>query len=254
MNRRRGLSLLELTLVLSLGVFIVVATGLSLRNAVKVWINTSGRDLALREIFKAQAALSRDLVTASSAPQRFQIVNCPASLGGGADGQALHWVSPVNSTSGEMVTLNDGSRSPYFFRNIFYYVSVPTDYANLFAATCSGGNEGGFDYNCPFKILIRGEEDENPAFDPSNPSSQDQLIPALTPLLVRPTGFPRSTQRKTIAINLLSLQATQIGNEIAIHLWAVSIQDARSRTALGTTSYRQGGYTVQTRFSVFRKN
>jgi hypothetical protein len=254
MSPRRAVSMLELVIVVALGSLIVIATALALKNAVKVWVNTSGRDLALREIFKAQAALQRDLATASAQPNHLQIINSPASLGGGADGHCLHWLSAVNGTTSEFHTLNDGSGQPYFFRNIFYYVTVPTDYSTLFSSTCVGGNEGGFDYNCPFKILVRGEEDQNPTFNPSHSGSQDVLLPGIAALLVRPTGFPRTTARKTVAINLLSLQATRNNKEISIDLRAVSIPDARRRSALGTTSYREGGFTVRSRFSVFLRN
>lgn len=251
MSRKRAHSLLEAMVVLALGSFVTLVTALALSNALKIFNNTSGRDTALRDLSKARRALEMDLNQASA---DLAITQSPASLGGGADGDAVNYLSAVNVTDGSIATLADGSGNPYFFQNIFYYITVPTDHNTLFGFNCVGGNEGGYDYNCPHKVLIRGIEDQNPIYDPADTGSVDTLLTPLVPFLVRPTGFPNTLARDTIAINLLTFQVVQVGRELRVDLRAVSIPDARRKVAIGTTSFRETGYTLQYRFSVFPRN
>ena len=248
---RRGISLLEMLIVLAMGSLITLMTALTLSNSIKIFNNTSGRDSAMRELNKARRALELDLNQAS---EDFSIVQTPASLGGGADGDAINYLSAVNVTDGTIATLPDGSGNPYFFQNIFYYITVPANHDALFGVSCVGGNEGGYDYNCPHKILIRAVEEQNPTYDPSDDTTVETLLSSLSTFLVRPTGFPNTLARDTVAINLLTFQMVQVGQEIRVDLRAVSLADARRKVSIGTTSFRDTGYTLQYRFSVFPRN
>mgnify|MGYP003584879972 CR=1 FL=1 len=244
MSRKRGASLLEAMLVLALGSFFSLITVAALNNTLKVYNNTAGRDTALRELNKARRMLERDLNQASSA--HLAIAPSPASLGGGADGDSLNFLSAVNATSGEIAVLQDGSGNPYFFQNLIYYLTVPTTHTS-----CLGANEGGYDYNCPHKILIRALENENPAYDFT---TMDELISPLTPLLTRPAGYPNTLARDTVAINLLSFRVAQVGDALEVDLRAVSLADAQRRLAIGHTSLRTSSYTLQYRFSAYPRN
>ena len=252
MSRRRAFSLLELCVMLALGSFITIMTVVALRNSTRVWTNTSSRDTAMRDLARARRALQTDLTEVPLAPGRMIISQVPPSLGGGADGDCIQYLSASNSTTGEMTVLTDGSSNPYFFENIYYYAVVPSNHDALFGGPCTGGNEGGYDYNCPHKVLLRGVANENPAFDPSNATTQDKLLSPLT--LSRPTGLPKGMALNTVAINLLTFQVQRQGAELLVDLRAVALADAKSRKGVGTTSFRSGGYTVTQRFSIFPKN
>jgi hypothetical protein len=254
-RRRRGLSLLELSLVLTLGAFLTVITGMCLRNAARVFTLTSSRDSALRNLARARNGLERDLVLVSLDPANFSIVQSPASLGGGADGDAIVYLSAVNATANNhMVALTDGSSAPYFYQNILYYITTPTNHDALFTGSCSGGNENGYDYNCPHKSLVRVVADQNPAFDPSNPATQDTLLTNLSGLMVRPLGFPRTPTQTTVATSLLTFQLRRVRGELQVDLRAVAVRDASTRQGIGTKSLRTGPYTIEQRFSVFPRN
>jgi prepilin-type N-terminal cleavage/methylation domain-containing protein len=252
MSRKRGFSLLELMVALGIGAFILFVTGVALNDVSKIFRNTSGRDEALRDLLRARRALEPDLRQASLA--QLSITPAPGSRGGGADGDCLDTLSAVNITTGQQASQTDGSGNPYLFQNLIYYVTTPTDHDSLFAASCVGGNEGGYDYNCPHKILVRLIADENPAYEPADSSTQDQLMPGLAALLTKPTGFPKSPTRNTVAIHLLSFRVRRQNNELVVNLQAVSIPDARRKVALGSTSMLNSPYTVTHEFSVYPRN
>jgi type II secretory pathway pseudopilin PulG len=255
MNRKNAFSLLELIVVTALGAFLAIITGVSLRSASKIFTSVSGRDSAQRNVLKARRILENDLILASLGANRLAIEKTPASLGGGADGDAVNFLSAVNTTTQEVAILDDGSGSPYYFMNVYYYITVPLNHDALFGITCTGGNEaGGYDFNCPHKILLRGTSDQNPAYDVTDSASQDVLISPLSALLTRPTGFPRGANLFTVAANLLTFQVTRQNQELIVDLRAVAIQDAQTRASIGSTSFRSSGYTVTQRFSVFPKN
>lgn len=249
--RRAGYSLLEALVVLAMGSFFTLITVVALTSSIKVYNATSGRDTAIRELNKARRVLERDLNQASNT---LSIVQSPPTHGGGADGDAINYLSAVNVTDGSIALLPDGSGNPYFFQNIFYYITTPTNHDALFGQTCTGGNDGGYDYNCPHKILIRGVEEQNPTYDPSDDSTIETLLSPLAPFLAQPTGFPNTTARDTVAINLLTFQLRQVGNEIRVDLRAVSIADARRKVSLGNFNFNNSGFALQYIFSVFPRN
>ena len=252
MSRRRAFTLVEVMVAVALGAFIALITGSALINASRVFTKNSSRDAAFRELAKARRSLETDLIQVSL--NSSTIVQAPASLGGGADGDAIDYLSAVNVTSGKIVPQTDGSGSPYFYQNLIYYITVPSDHDTLFATTCTGGNEGGYDYNCPHKELIRMVQDENPTFDPGDSTSQDNLLPSLLTFLTRPAGFPLTSNFRAVAINLVSFRINRLPGELEVDLRAAAILDARRKISLGTTSLRTGPYTIQQRFSIFPKN
>jgi prepilin-type N-terminal cleavage/methylation domain-containing protein len=254
MSRKRAFTLIETLVSVALGGMILVITGATLLNVTRIFRNTSGRDTALRDLAKARQALQKDLPQAAFAHggnPHLQIVPTPASLGGGADGDAVHFLSAVNGTTVE--SLNDGSGSPYFFENVIYYLSVPTNHDTLYGQSCTGGNESGYDYNCPHKCLIRVRVDENPLFD-HNSASQDLLVTPLLPQVTRPTGFPKAPDRYVVAVNLLTFRVTQNLGELVVDLRAVSLPDAKKKVAVGQTSLSQSPFTLQHTFSIFPRN
>lgn len=252
MSRKRGFSLLELMAALAIGGLLLIMTGVALNDVSKIFRNTSGRDEALRDLMRARRGLEPDLRQASLA--QLAIIPAPPSRGGGADGDAIDTLSAVNITTGQQASQTDGSGNPYLFQNVIYYVTTPTNHDSLFSTTCAGGNVGGYDYNCPHKVLVRLVADQNPAYDPSDSSTQDELMPALASLLIQPTGFPKSANMDTVAINLLTFRVRRQNNELIVDLQAVSIPDARRKVALGATSMLNSPFTVAHQFSVYPRN
>lgn len=254
-RKSHAFTLIETLVSVALGAMILVITGTALMSVTRIFSNTSGRDTALRDLARARQALQKDLPQAAFAHggnPHLLIVPAPASfLGGGADGDAVQFLSAVNGTVVE--SLNDGSGSPYFFQNIIYYMTVPTNHDALYGQSCTGGNVTGYDYNCPHKCLMRVVVDENPVFDHS-PATQDLLVTPLLPQLTRPTGFPKAPDRYAVAVNLLSFRVTQVQGELVIDLRAVSLPDAKKKIALGHTPLNQSPFTLQHVFSVFPRN
>lgn len=245
---------MELVVAVALGAFIAVIAGVSLRNASKIFTNVSGRDAAIRNLLKARRILENELILINLASNRCRIQTAPASLGGDPDGDVVNFLSAVNATTGETELLTDGSGSPYYFQNVYFYLSVPTNHDALFGTTCIGGSEG-YDFNCPHKVLLRGVQDQNPVFDPSDSSSQDALLSPLAASLTRPTGFPKTMALDTVAANLLHFRVRRSGTaELIIDLSAVSLVDAGSKIGIGNNSFRTGPYTIHHQFSIFPKN
>lgn len=250
---RPGYSLLELIVTVSLFGLLSALGFLILRNSGKVFATASGRDRATAQLIKAEQALRRDLEMARPGVASIAITAAPASLGGGADSDAVCFLSPQDPVTGETQTHLDGS--PFWMRNILYYATVPTDYASSLGTTMTGGNIGGYDYSCPAKQMVRVEIDQNLGNNPSVDTTEDVLVTALAPFLTRPTGVFRAAARKTVATNLLMFRCQQLGPELRIDLRAASIDDARRNRGFGSTvSYENGKYTIQHSLSIFPKN
>ena len=249
----RGYSLLELVVTVSLFGLLSALGFLILRNSGKVFATASGRDRAIAQLIKAEQAIRRDLEMARPGVTSLIITPAPASLGGGADSDALGFLSPQDPATGQTQTHLDGS--PFWMRNIVYYLTVATDYSSGLGTTMTGGNVGGYDYSCPVKQMVRVEIDQNPGNDPNVDTTEDTLVTALAPFLTRPTGVFRSATRKTVANQLLMFRCQQFGAEIRLDLFAVSLDDSRRDKGFGSTvSYQSGKYTIQHSLSVYPKN
>ena len=256
MSKRRAYTLMELMVAMALGGFIALVTTLSFRNAVKVFTSNSGGDAAMRDLVKVRRALEQELPLASVGPNKLHIEKTPASFGGGtgADGDAVNFLSAIDSTTGEMKLINDGSGNPWYFQNIRYFVRVPQDHDTLFGQSCTGGNEGGYEYNCPHKVMLRGVADQNAATSPQDNTTEDILVSPLSGLLGRPTGFPKTAALRTVGANLLTFQVQRNGAELLVDLRAVSLADAKREVAVGNYSFRTGKYTIEHRFSIYPRN
>lgn len=227
-----------------------VMSFLIFRNSSKIFATTTGRDRASAQLVKGCQTIRRDLELARATPQTLSIGTVPGSLGGGADSDSLIFLSPKDPVSGQVQTHLDGQ--PFWMRNILYYGVVPNDYARLIGQAVAGGNVGGYEMNCPVKQLVRVEIDQNVGNDPSNDSTEDQLISNPSAYLTRPTGVFSSSARRTVATGLLSFSCRQLGPEIRIDLRAVSIEEARRDKGFSAgVSYASGRYTLQQTFSVF---
>ncbi|MBT9584439.1 prepilin-type N-terminal cleavage/methylation domain-containing protein [bacterium] len=252
---RQGFTVAEVMIAMAVGSMILLLSTVAILGASRVFATTSGRDQAIRDLNKARQNLEQNLIQLSRSGS--QIYKPAAgSLNTGSDGDVLNFVSAVNATTGQIHVLTDGSGQPYYFKNVLYYASVPTDHDTLYGQACVGGNDGGYDHHCPHKVLMRAEEDQNAAFDPTDASTQDTVLALPGAFLGRPTGFPKQPARRVVSVGLLSFRVQSLsgGNELLLTLQALGIPEARKKFAVGAVSARQSPYAVTHSFSVFPKN
>lgn len=252
-NRRRGYSILELMIAISLFAFITIVSFLALRQSSQVFTSTSSRDQAVQQLVKARQWLQSDLELVRLNPTTFGRQLVPPSIGGGADSDAVWFLSAIDPTTRQFQLKPDGS--PYWTRNILYYGIVPQNYAAGLGYTYVGGDDGGYESSCPTKQLVRVVLDQNSGNDPINSATEDILLPSIGADLTRPATYFQSTDRKTIATNLLTFRCQQVGSQLLVDLRAVAIKDAGAQKGFGPSiSYANGKFTIQHRFLIQPKN
>lgn len=251
---RRGYSLLEVCITCALFSLMAVLGFLSMRQSGKVLAISSGRDKATAQLMKARHTLVRDLEMASPLPSCMRISPSPASLGGGADGDGLLFLSAVDPATGAF-QCDAGQASPFWMRNVLYYLTVPNNYASTLGYSMSGGSVAGYDFSIPVKQLVRVVSDENAGNNPAVASTEDTLLASATALMTRPATVFSSPDRQTVANGLLGFRCNLVGSALQVDLWAVSFEEAaRAQGFNPALSYREGRYTVQHRFLVYPKN
>ena len=178
--------------------------------------------------------------------------NSCSSLGP-PDGQALWFLSNVDS-SGKAQFLSDGS--PFWLKNVLYYLVVPDDHQRLFGQLCAGGaGPGGYDDRCPHKVLVRKEIDFAGATNLADDTTVETLMTgaSLTPYLLRPAGYkvgtsgqPGLLSAQIVGRNLLTFSlSSSLSNTLTIDTRSVSIARARTKLAIGTVSLFSSPFTYQ---------
>ena len=255
---RKGVTLAELLIASSIFFIISAVMTAALQQTQQIYTQGLSRDTALQQLMKARNALVADADLASTDASSLAITTAPSSLGGGADGDALMMLSPLD-TDGSCAL--DENNKPFWRRNVLYFASVPTDYNQILGSIATGGNDAGYDYNCPIKHLFRYELDEDPTDTPRQSTNVDSLIPFSSVTLARPTafksgalGYPRITATKLVAANILSFRVQRVGAELLFDLRAVALADARKQSGFGTQSWANKPTTLQALFSVVPKN
>lgn len=258
---RRGFTLLE---VLT-GFWIMAMIGglllLALRSGTRLWIGVSSGNSAETQLRKALFALQDDLGrTAFSAVERTEGLHTLAA----ADGDALWCLSPVDPITAESLRKGDGT--PFWQRNILYYLVVPLGHDQLAGHTCIGGDDGnGYDDRCPHKVLVRKVIDHGSPTDPADQSTEETLISPedIRGYLTRPQGYELSSMSEPgletaqiQARNLLYFRvqlapAGEYPREIRIDLRAVELDAARRRLQIGATSLGESSFTLSRLISVF---
>lgn len=261
MSRKRGLTLIELAVAVGLFSLLMLVVAALFARTADVWRSINSADTAHRELRKARAALGRDLALAN--PARLSRAPVPSSLGGGPDGEALWFLSPVDPASGQLVHKQDSSQ-PFWQRNILYYLVVPDDHDATFGMSCIGApGPNGYEAACPHKVLIRKEIDSGVATIPSDEATEEVLVSDIAPYLTRPAGYdlsgmsePGLQEARIVAVNLLTFEsaATGVAGEVTVDLRAVAIEEARREISLGTLVVYAGPYTRLGAFSVFLQN
>ena len=136
----RGVSLLELMFSVSFFLVLSIITILSLRQITGIWTRTSERDLALRQLLRADRFLQADLANSAtgSGQSAFQLVG--AGSGPVMTGHALALLLP-SEQPGELVVTSAGM--PVLDRLVTYYLAVPQNVQALTGLSynyTAGGN------------------------------------------------------------------------------------------------------------------
>ena len=266
MKVRRGMSLIELLLSISLFSIVAMLSFVLLRRGATLWRQLVEAESASLELAKAASRLRGDVVRTSI--NLCSQTTVPASLAAGAkDGSALWFLSALDPATGEMATQPDGTL--YWQRNVLYYLVVPANHQSLFGFDCQGGmGPNGFDDRCPHKMLIRKVIDSGPPTTPQGDPAVDQetLISDISPYLTRPAGYdlsgmgaePGMQQVELIAVRLLwfevTLKAPNRPQEIDIDLGAVALKEAQAHLALGSVPLSTGRYTKHRVLSLMPMN
>lgn len=193
----RGLSLMELMIVMALTGVIFGITQMILVRTIDTWWRVNANQESEQQLYRAQSHLERDLRAASFDLEPDQatvgVQKAPAELKtlAGADGDVLWFLSAIDPLSGTFVRKADGT--PFWQRNVIYYAVTPNGLSHL-GYSGAGRDVGGYEVACPFKMLVRKEIDSGPPTSPSDAdpnASIEKLMPfsEVAAHLNRPTGY-----------------------------------------------------------------
>jgi len=260
---------MELMIAMFVFFLLMVITAVLFTNSQAVYRRLNSADTALGEMRKARAALEHDLALA--APAQLNRAAVPASLGGGGkDGEALWFLSPVDPATGQTLRKEDGT--PFWQRNILYYLIVPGNHDAVFGTSCAGGvGPNGYDDVCPHKVLIRKVIDSGVPTVASDETTEETLLSTAAilgePYVSQPDGFsvagmaePGLEETRIVATYLLTFFSTSapppnnFATELSIDLRALSIDEARREIPVGTTALFDSRFTRQGPVSVFLRN
>lgn len=257
---RRGLSLLELVLVMGMTTLLFAITHLVLSQTIDTWWRVNSKQDADQQLYKARQSLDRDLRGAAFElqPDRATIAltGAPVIAGGlaGSDGDVLWFLSAIDPATGEFCRHPDGT--PFWQRNILYYLVTPTNLQQHFDFTTLGFEANNYEVGCPYKLLIRKEIDADVATTPSDPSSAEKLLAweDIVPYLSRPNGYDCSNMAsesastyQPIAANLLTFRVAlrQDISAVSLDLRATAIDRARREAEFGARDLSENPVTTQ---------
>jgi hypothetical protein len=236
---------MELLISISFLALFSIMMFLALQSTTQVWRRTSSRDGALRQLVRARAFLTRDLMNGSGRPNQFASAPVGPSLGAGFDGDALTILTCEDESTPWNVTTSGTS---VLVREITYSLFVPNNVNTLYGATFPGlADAQGYEEGCPYKWLVR-RLDPVPAVVPPNPES---VVPSnwTTTLLLRPTS-KTSTNTTQVISTLLGFRVLASGSQWQFELKACAVEDARRTLALGSAPLGSSQYTLIQRFTV----
>jgi len=265
-RRSGGFSLIEVLLASTLFAILAVLSFVLLRRGSTLWRDLVESESANLQLAKAASRLRAEVVTTGI--RHCAVGTVPASLAGAAkDGSALWFLSALDPATGEMVLKPDGT--PFWQRNIVYYLVVPNYHQSLFGSDCAGGlGPNGCDDRCPHKVLIRKVVDSGVATSPTgDPNTvEEKLLSDVTPYLTRPSGYDMALMGAEAGVERAELIATQLlwfevklGSaglpaEVNIDLRAVATKEAQSKIALGSAPLSTGPYTTNRLLSIVPMN
>lgn len=263
--------MLELVLVMGITVLLFGVTHAILSRTIDTWWRVNSKQDSGQQLHRAQRSLERDLRGAAfeRQPDRATIAveKAPGAKEklvnlSGSDGDVLWFLSAIDPVTGEFRRHDDGT--PFWQRNVVYYLVTPNNLAQHFDYQASGLESGGYEVACPFKILIRKEIDAGTPTTASDPASAEKLLTygELSAHLNRPNGYDcagmaldRSTV-KPVAANLLSFRV-DLKSEVqavSLDLRATAIDRARREGGIGSRDLSNQPVTTQLQFVVIPPN
>lgn len=275
LSHKRGFTIIEMFIALTIFSGIMVITTMLLRQSVWIWTSGDSRESAGLVLRKARAALQRDLAQADlgvgpAGEPHWGETTVSSSMGGG---DAIWFLSAVGA-NGEFAREEDGF--PFWQRNIIYYMAKPQNHDSLYKQSCSAGTNPQGDDVCPHKMLIRLVVDNPPVTDPLPPPGAPP-IPGLLPeelvdtadignYLVAPTGLDVSAINALPGVEQVQIVTTGMlwfkvdlppdlpteGRQLDMR--AVAIAEARKEANVGVDSLINHPTTLENLYSIYPKN
>lgn len=240
-RRKTGFSTLELMVAMSMFGMFSLLMFYALQGTSKVWQRTSARDRVLRELVRARAQLTRDLMNSSAAPGQFATGKVGPSLGAGFDGDAL---TVLNCDDGNGKWTLDANGNAVMQRQVTYALWVPNNVNAKYGFAFSGvADADNYEEACPYKWLVRKV---SPAPGGSPPAIPATWLTALT----RPSNFASSE----VVATLLGFRVRSSGAQWELELKATAVDDARRKLPIGSARLGASPYTLIHRFTVGANN
>lgn len=182
-NKRRAFSVLEVVFACALMSVLIVVLGETMLQSQSVFRVTSGNNDTSALLRKVTQQLQRDLLQTNL--KECAVTNTPSNEGG-----AIWFLSNLEPGTREPRYKADGS--PFWCRNILYYLVIPNGHLGLYGRTCpTAAGPSGHDEHCPHKFLIRKEIDTGAATNFADDNTVETLIPvgSISTYLTKPTGY-----------------------------------------------------------------
>ena len=241
------------SIVASATIFLLVKGG-------DFWRQSSGQHSASISLATASRHFEQEL--SQTASSQVRTMSVPSSLAGAPDGSAIWFLSARDPATDEFVRKDDGT--PFWQRNVLYYLIVPLQHDQLYGQACTGGNGATNDAHCPHKVLIRKAIDSGltttPITDPL--TTEEALLTDITPYLTRPVGLDVSAMNsetgvessRVISTRFTYFKATVDSTEIILDLRATSPDGLGRAADIGNESLLDHRLTFQYLKSFFPKN
>jgi prepilin-type N-terminal cleavage/methylation domain-containing protein len=251
--KRRGLTLLELLMVV--GLFSVVSLLIfgSLNEGFRKWRIVDSRYDTQRRLTKAWTWLKRDLEKAS--PGRIGIKRVAAP----GNGDVIWFLSAEDSeetTADTRFKRVPGNGGPEWQRNILYYLVRPGNYARIANMPAPGVDpDPNNDYYAPHKFLIRKVVDLPGDETLLTPAQVDGYTTTPADYNLAPLAAEANVRScKLISDQLLSFEAELLSRTLQIDLRAMHVSQARTRISIGATSLKDSPFTQHEQLRILLRN
>ena len=253
MNFRRGFSLPEMMLVLTLFSLATVLMFSLLHDGFRKFRSLNSRHDTQRRLGKAMSWLQRDIEKAD--PEQIGIKR----IGAAGNGDVVWFLSaddPTQTNPDLRFVRDPATGLPRWQRHILYYLIRPSNYQKV-----SGGYNAATDpdprndYFAPHKLLIR--KVVNRAIDPETlmtPAQIDTFVTAPADLNVSALAAEAQVEScKLISDRLLSMEVSRYDHTLEVNLRAVQVERANAALRMGSVSLKESPYTENQRLRMVMK-
>lgn len=183
MRNNKGFSLIEVVFACALMSVLLLVLSVALRQSQWVFRATSGNTDTSALLRKVGQELQRDVLQTN-------LKFCAVTNTPGAEGGALWFLSNLDPIDHKPRYKSDGS--PFWTRNVLYYMVIPNGHDGLFGRSCPvSAGPSGHDEHCPHKVMIRKEIDFGASTNYADDTTAETLIPvaSITPYLSKPNEY-----------------------------------------------------------------